>query len=152
MAERKRVMKNTIAGQVAQMKAISAKLESPIPLDADEAIYFDRVVKSRETSTWSENHLVLAANLAITYTQLDQANLEIADRGLMVLNDRRTPVVNPAVNAKSSFAATILQLNKALGLSASQMGVSGKDQEARNQADAQAHDAIKKIKNNPLLA
>jgi phage terminase small subunit len=94
----------------------------------------------------------MAANLAITFTQLDEANLSIAGDGLMVRNDRGTKVVNPAITAKSSLSATVLQLSKALGLSASQLGVSGKPQEARNIADANARAIIDKAAGSRLLA
>jgi hypothetical protein len=40
--------------------------------------------------------------------------------------------------------STVLQLNKALGLSASQMGVSGKDQDSRNKADRDARSVLEK--------
>jgi hypothetical protein len=41
--------------------------------------------------------------------------------------------------------ATVLQLNKALGLSASQMGVAGKEQESRNKADRTARKVIESV-------
>jgi len=110
-----------------------------------------RVVKSRETSTWDDNHVLLATNLAVTYAQLDQANNEIKARGLMVKNDRGTPVVNPVVTAKASLMSSVLQLNKALGLSASQMGVSGKEQDSRNKADREARGLIEKISEDDLI-
>lgn len=152
MAARKKTMTSTIAGQVEMMKMVSAKLESPIKLDKDEAIYFDRIVKSRETASWSENHMVIAANLAMSYAQMEDLNLEIAERGAMVKNDRGTPVVNPAFNAKASLMGAILSMNRILGLSAAQTGVSGSDQDKRNQADARARDVIGKIANDELLA
>jgi len=152
MATRKRVMKNTVAGQIEAMALVSAKIEPVYKLDGDELRYFNYIVTSRETSTWNDNHRMLATNLAVTYAQLDEANMEIADKGIMVKNDRGTPVTNPAIAAKSSLSAAVLQLNKTLGLSASQMGVSGKAQEARNTADAQARGIINKVSEDSLLA
>ena len=152
MAERKRVMKNTIAGQLETFAMVAAKIESPIKLDPDELTYFQMVISSRETASWNPIHLLMASNLAITFTQLDEANLSIAGDGLMVRNDRGTKVVNPAITAKSSLSATVLQLSKALGLSASQMGLSDAPQKARNQADAHARAIIDKASGDGLLA
>lgn len=152
MATRKRTMKNTIAGQLETFEMISAKIEPVYKLDGDELRYFNYVVTSRETSTWNDNHRMLATNLAVTYAQLDEANMEIAEKGLMVKNDRGTPVCNPAITAKSSLSATVLQLNKSLGLSASQMGMSGKPQQARNEADANARAILSKASEDSLLA
>lgn len=144
MAAKKRQSVDTIAGQVELMRMVSTKLESPIKLDDDEAIYFDRIVKSRETASWNDNHLVIAANLAICYAQLEDLNLEIAESGAMVRNPRGTPVTNPAFNARTSTIASVLAMNRILGLSAAQTGVSGEDQAKRNKADAQARDVIGK--------
>ena len=152
MATRKRVMKNTVAGQVEMFAAILAKIEPVYPLDGDERKYFDYVVTSRETASWNDNHRLLATNLAVTYAQLDEANHEIASNGLMVNNLKGTPVVNPAITAKNALSSTILQLNRTLGLSASQQGMAGKPQEARNQADAHARTIIEKASTNRLLA
>ena len=145
MAQRKRVQKNTIAGQIETTKKILKGVEPAYPLDEMQLHYFNRVVKSRETESWDENHILLATNLAVTYVQVDLANADIAERGLMTKSDRGTPVVNPAITAKSSLMATVLQLNKALGLSASQMGVAGKDQEARNKAERTARKVIEEV-------
>ena len=119
MAQRKRTQKNTIEGQIATTKSIMQKVSPAYTLDALQTNYFERVVRSREVESWDENHILLATNLAVTYAQVDAANEDIKSRGLMTKSDKGTPVVNPAVTAKSSLMASVLQLNKALGLSAS---------------------------------
>lgn len=151
MAQRKRIQKNTIEGQIATTKKILEGVMPAYPLDELQSHYFDRVVKSRETESWDENHILLATNLAVTYAQVDLANADIAERGLMTKSDRGTPVVNPAITAKSSLMATVLQLNKALGLSASQLGVAGKDQDSRNKADRAARSILEKASVSDLI-
>jgi P27 family predicted phage terminase small subunit len=145
MAQRKRVQKNTIAGQIETTKKVMAKIEPAYPLDTLQKNYFDRVVRSRETESWDENHILLATNLAVTYAQLDEANEDIKERGLMTKSDRGTPVVNPAITAKSNLMSSVLQLNKALGLSASQIGISNKEQDSRNKADREARKVIESV-------
>lgn len=151
MAQRKRVQKNTIAGQIETTKRIMQGVTPAYALNELQQHYFDRIVKSRETESWDDNHILLATNLAVTYAQVDAANADIEQRGLMTKSDKGTPVVNPAVTAKSSLMATVLQLNKALGLSASQIGVAGKDQEARNKADRAARSVIEKVAEDDLI-
>jgi len=151
MAERKRTQKNTIAGQIATTKAIMAGVEPAYALDELQKNYFGRVVRSRETESWDENHILLATNLAVTYAQVDEANNEINSKGLMVLSEKGWPVTNPAISAKQSLMSTILQLNKALGLSASQMGVAGKDQESRNKADRETRKVLDKVAVDDLI-
>ena len=151
MAATKRPRKSSVLGTLDTVRHISAKVEPVYPLDGDELRYFNYVVTSRETSTWNDNHRMLATNLAVTYAQLDEANMDIATNGLMIKNDRGTPVVNPVVTAKSSLSSTVLQLNKALGLSASQMGLSGAAQDKRNASDADARAIISSVAENDLL-
>lgn len=145
MAQRKRTQKNSIAGQIATTQTLMKKIEPAYCLDELQTNYFDRVVRSREAESWDENHILLATNLAVTYAQVDDANKDIKERGLMTKSDRGTPVVNPAVTAKSNLMASVLQLNKALGLSASQIGISGKDQDARNKADRTVRQVLEKV-------
>lgn len=145
MARVKRTPTNTVAGQIAATKNIQKKIEPAYLLNESQLQYFGRVVRSREVESWDENHILLATNLAVTYVQLDEANEDIAQRGLMTKSDKGTPVVNPAVTAKSNLMASVLQLNKALGLSASQIGASGKNQDARNKAERAARDVIEKV-------
>jgi len=151
MAERKRTQKNTIAGQIATTKALMAGVEPAYFLDELQKNYFGRVVRSRETESWDENHILLATNLAVTYAQVDEANNEINSKGLMVLSEKGWPVTNPAISAKQSLMSTILQLNKALGLSASQIGVAGKDQESRNKADRETRKVLDKVAVDDLI-
>lgn len=151
MAERKRTQKNTIAGQIATTKALMAGVEPAYALDELQNNYFGRVVRSRETESWDENHILLATNLAVTYAQVDEANNEINSKGLMVLSEKGWPVTNPAISAKQSLMSTILQLNKALGLSASQIGVAGKDQESRNKADRETRKVLDKVAVDDLI-
>jgi phage terminase small subunit len=152
MAARKRVQKNTIQGKIEAMKSVREVLTSPIQLDPDEQKYFDYVVMAREVSSWDNNSLLIAANLAMSYAQLDEANLVIAEVGLMTKSDKGTPVVNPAITAKTALSNSILQMNRILGLSASQNGLSGQKQAARNKADAEARAVISQVKDDGLLA
>jgi P27 family predicted phage terminase small subunit len=145
MAQRKRTVKSSIAGQIETTKKLMQKIEPAYPLNDEQTNYFTRIVRSREIESWDDNHILLATNLAVTYVQVDIANDDIASRGLMTKSDRGTPVVNPAVTAKSNLMASVLQLNKALGLSASQKGISGQEQTSRNKAERQARDVIEAV-------
>lgn len=141
----KRTPTNTIAGQIELTKKIMKKVEPAYYLNNDQEAYFSRIIRSIEMSAWDENSILLATNLAVTYVQLDEANKDIESRGLMTKSDKGTPVVNPAVTAKSSLMSAILQLNRTLGLSASQRGVAGNKQEARNKAERETREILEKV-------
>jgi hypothetical protein len=152
MAATLRTAKTSVAGALETVKSIKKTLESPIPLTGNETKYFDAIVRAREASSWDTLHLILAGQLAQSLAQLDLANSDIADRGLMVENPRGTPIVNPSVSAKTSLAGSVMQLSRTLGLSASQKGLSGKPQAARNEADREARKLIESASSDELLA
>ena len=145
MARVKRTPTNTVSGQVAVTQSVMKKLSPAYELNELQMSYFMRVVRSVETEAWDENSILLATNLAVTYVQLDEANDEINAKGLMVLSEKGWPVTNPAISAKQSLMSSVLQLNKALGLSASQRGVAGNKQDARNKAEQKAREVIEKV-------
>ena len=151
MARTKRAPTNSVAGQIAITKNVQKKIEPAYELNGDQAAYFNRVVRSIETEVWDENSILLATNLAVSYVQLDEANEEINTKGLMVLSEKGWPVTNPAITAKQSLMSTVLQLNKALGLSASQRGVAGAKQDARNKAEQKARAVISKVAEEDLI-
>ena len=145
MTKIKRAPTNSVAGQIAITKSAQKKIQPAYDLVGDQIQYFNRIVRSIETEVWDENSILLATNLAVSYVQLDEANAEINQKGLMVLSEKGWPVTNPAITAKQSLMSTVLQLNKALGLSASQRGVAGNKQTARNKAEQQAREVIEKV-------
>jgi phage terminase small subunit len=152
MAATLRTAKTSVAGALETVKSIKKTLESPIPLTENDSKYFDAIVRAREASSWDTLHLIMAAQLAQSLGQLDLANSDIADRGIMIENARGTPIVNPSVSAKTSLAGSVMQLSRTLGLSASQKGLSGKPQAARNEADREARKLIESASSDELLA
>jgi phage terminase small subunit len=104
---------------MAIRKELICKVHQPAyVLTAPEQQYFSRIVESREHGSWCPNHLALASELARTMKQLDEANLAI--NGGLVINGR----ANPAVQIKVSLSNVIVGLNRLLGLSSSQKGLS----------------------------
>jgi len=133
------------------MAAAAATVEPPIPLDETEAKYFKAIVTAREHDTWSDNDNLIAANLSKTYAAIDQLWDDIQDEGYVVQNQRGTPVANPKVAALSSMTSAMQSLNKTLGLSASQRGLSGAKQGSRNQAEQQARKVISRVAEDDLI-
>lgn len=135
------------------MKAINNPPATFSPVTKEEQKYFDFVIQAREAASWSPNDIILAQQLATSYVQLDAINLAIKDLGIMVVNAKGTPVPNPAISAKAQLSSSILQINRALGLSASSRGLTGDEQRARNKSDALARDVINRASgSDDLLA
>jgi len=104
---------------MAIRKQLVCKVHQPAyKLTAPEQQYFSRIVESRDHGSWCPNHLALASELARSMAQLDEANQALA-AGLII--DGKA---NPAVQIKVSLSNVIVGLNRLLGLSASQKGLS----------------------------
>jgi len=131
MARRKRIMQNTVAGALESYESIKLKIEPAFKLTDIEMVYFNRIVSSREGLTWDNNHTALATQLAQTMHQVDQANEVIRTGGIIVDGKQ-----NPAIAAKTSLTNIVVGLNRLLGLSSSQKGLSTADQKRRNQNES----------------
>ncbi len=152
MAKRERTLKNSPAGQVETFKTLKDVVEPPIPLEGAELDYFRGIVTAREADTWADNDKLIAANLSKTYAAIDNLWSDIKERGYMVKNERGTPVANPAVAALNQMTSTMQALNRTLGLSASQRGLSGAKQASRNSAEKQAREVLEAAADDSLLA
>ena len=151
MARQERSKKSTVANSVKTMQSASLVAEPPFPLKETELSYFKFIVVAREHETWSDNDRLIAANLAKTYAAIDQLWADIDREGYVVENQRGTPVANPKVSALNSMTSAMQSLNKTLGLSASQRGLSGAKQATRNMAEQQARKVIEKVAEDDLI-
>jgi len=151
MARQERTKKSTVANSVKTMESARLVAEPPFPLSETETNYFRGIVTAREHETWSDNDRVIGANLAKTYSAIDQLWTDINAEGFVVENQRGTPVANPKVNALNSMTSAMQSLNKTLGLSASQRGLSGAKQGSRNLAEQQARQIIDKVSEDDLI-
>lgn len=152
MPAKERKDKNSIAAQVETFESVDSVIVSPIPLREDAQAYYDGIIKARETDTWSDNDRLIAANLSKTYAAIDELWNDIQVEGYVIENQRGTPISNPKLTALNNMTSAMQALNKTLGLSASQRGLSGAKQASRNQADGEARKIVDKAKKSALLA
>ena len=57
--------------------------------------FWDSVVRARAGTTWNESDLEHAANLARCKADIETMQMEIAEQGNIIENDRGTPIINP---------------------------------------------------------
>jgi hypothetical protein len=137
---------------VATFNQIQTLPQPTESLDERELDYFNRIVQSREVTTWSPHDLALATDLALTQVQYLDAMHAVKTQGRTMLNDRGTPVVNPETGALNQLSGAVRAFTATLGLSASQRGVAGAKQTSRNQAEQQARAVIARASEDDLLA
>jgi hypothetical protein len=132
---------------MALRKQLICKVHQPAyALTKPEQQYFSRIVESRERGAWCPNHLALASELARTMQQLDEANQALATG--LIINSK----ANPALAVKVSLSNVVVTLNRLLGLSASQKGVSGTTQAKRNQNEFDINEIVSSDYLKELLA
>jgi phage terminase small subunit len=152
MARQERSKKSTAANMVEAFKSANDIPEPAFDLTPLERSHYERVITSREISTWSANHILLASNLARTYRRLDELNERLDREGYTQVNERGTQISNPIFAAMTQIQGQVQALNKTLGLSAAMTGVSGQKQAGRNQAEQDARGVIKRASADDLLA
>ena len=152
MATQKRARKNSPVELVKTMQSVQAVIEPPLTLNEPERTHFDRIVSSREVTSWSDYDLSLACQLSQAIERLSDIDKHIKNDGLMIEKHNGSMVSHPLLNASVSVSGTIQSLSRTLGLSASQRGLAGGDQDKRNLADRNAKDTVNKAKGSKLLA
>jgi P27 family predicted phage terminase small subunit len=152
MAAALRAKKSSVKGLLDTFQTVNNLPEPVEALDDQERAYFDRIVKSRELSTWSDHDLALATQLAQAHVMYQVAVADIKINGLKITNDRGTPITNPATGAMNQLSSSIRSSAATLGLSAGQRAITGGKQAVRNAADRNAREVISRAGANGLLA
>jgi hypothetical protein len=145
-------MKNTVLGQLASAQSVQQVIQPKLKLNVREMELFGFVTSSRESSSWSDNDLWVASTLAQVMWQLEEVKLDLEAEEVTQRNERGTRIANPLFAVQTQLLSQLQALNKTLGLSASQRGLSGAPQQSRNQADAHARAIINKASEDSLLA
>lgn len=152
MPVQKRSKLSTASNSVLLMSDIAKGIEPNESLSADERKYFDLIIASRETSSFSAMDVTLAANLAKMQVQFNAASAFVAGNGRTEINQRGTRVVNAELTAMLQLAGTIRAAAAVLGLTASQKGLTTGSQRQRNEQAQQAHKVIARTSMDSLLA
>ena len=133
MAKQERTRKSAPQNKVQAFLDAANPIEAPISLNPEESRWFDAIISSRERSTWLDTDIGNAVQLAKLQV-LYQAELTTCMSEGLVLDDR----MNARLKVTDILFGQIERMGRRLGLSASQRGISGRKQDARNQKEAEA--------------
>lgn len=151
MAERDRAPTSNVNGMVAMFQSLQKELSCPFFLDDEETEVFKDTIAHREAASWDRHDLRIAGQLAKTSVRINNLFDEIDVEGVTCESARGTPVANPKVTMLQTLISTQLSLNRTLGLSAPQTGVSGSYQGKRNAADREAREVLEKASEDDLI-
>jgi hypothetical protein len=144
---------DSIAGQLDKFAQASKSIDPPdhIQLRDGDRPFWDSVVRAREASTWSENDLELAANLARCKSDIERLCKEIEAEGDIVENQRGTQIVNPKHTLLETLSRRAVALTRLLHIHP-EATVTAKDRAKSATAHREAQQTVNKIESEDLIA
>jgi len=147
MARTKRAPSNTVDSLVAAAQAAAAGDILPpehVFLRERDMPHWRNVVRARARSEWRESDLVIAANLARCFGDIERLSRELEDEDDILTSSRGTPVPNPKYSILEQLSRRVMALTRALQM---QPAVSGaaRDKEKVREAERRARTAQAEI-------
>lgn len=138
-----RTRKSTVTEMIRTHQAAAKALPEPVrPLSADARRYFDKIVASRESDTWTELDVAHATALAQMELQVELSLADIEREGRCIESGKGALTQHPAVKNLSALSGSVRALVTSLGLSAAQRGIgAGPTQQGRNLREVNARRA-----------
>lgn len=141
MANRRKRSDSAAAVQAAVSSAASGTLEPPAHVRVPEQArpFWDAIMQTRATDSWTPGDLVLAAQLARVYADLEHYT-EIAEQKTR-LNEDMTKV-HPVHKILTDLSAQSLSLSRSLQIHARATQGESRDQQSRNGLHADARKSM----------
>ena len=99
--------------------------------------FWEAVLCARARDEWGKADLVVAAQLARCLHDIEKEQLLMDVEGTVVLNDKRTPVVNPRVSVLEQFARREMALMRTLRMGGRIAG-DARDESGRRKIERQS--------------
>jgi len=143
MAKQERTRKSAPQNKVKSYKSAQTVIEPWVELNDAERRIFDGYLGSREVETWSDADIEALTKLAKVAVEMDVCWADIQREGRTIFTEKGWPAANPQLSVYSQLSGIYTKQRTALGLTASQRGISGNKQAGRNQQDAKAKKTVK---------
>lgn len=140
MSTKLRTDHRTLQAELERRAALAQTLEPARPLNDNAQLIFEKVIRSRERTTWSELDIENATNLAWTLDRLQQVQDKLELEDDTIVSPKGQMVVNPLFNVLDKLGTNARAFADKLGLSASQRGIKGMKQDKRNEADLKSQE------------
>lgn len=138
MARGKRHDHDSINSNVVLFDRLKNPIFPTLELSDTGRTYFEKLINSRERSTWTQSDIHLASQCAVIMEKIDDMQDTLERDGWFILSRTGTQKAHPAVKILDQLTARQLGFLRVLGLSASQRGMSAGNQAGRNAADRNA--------------
>lgn len=153
MARGQRSAFDSKTGQTTSFQLIKNAIQPTKSLSDVGLSYFNRIISSRERSTWNDLDIHAATRLALTLVQIDEMYECIEAEGWFQRNSHGVKVRHPATTQLDRLCAIDTKLTQTLGLTASMRQIAGTKQAGRNRSDQQIQDTVQRAEDsNGILA
>ena len=132
MARPRKARNDSAAGKQELMQAAKSPIQPVMPLAERAMFYFQQYAGTRPSFDWSKGDIVRLTKLAERQAEVDELSELVKMEGVVVRNNRGTPVVNPIVTARDQLERTIMAMEKTLSVFAPMEG--GKKRSVYEQA------------------
>ncbi|WP_395599555.1 TerS protein [Pseudomonas sp. A1437] len=150
----KRTRSDSATAAVAAMQAAAAgpiKVPSFVHLRKDDKPFWDSVVRARTRESWTDNDLILAANLSRCLADIERLQKEIDVEGDVILNARETQVINPKHSLLETLSRRAVTLSRTLQVHAHATQGESRDQGKKATKQRQAERVIEEQDDDDLI-
>lgn len=145
MTRRQRV--DTVKGAVTTMAGAVNEIEVPEHVLVPEAAmkFWRSITRARAADRWNDSDLEVAAELARTKASIERLNIDLAEEGDVITNERGTPIVNPKHSLLETLTRRMVALSRMLQVHAEATQGKSREQVKGNRAQAEAATAAEKV-------
>lgn len=146
MTAKKRPRSDSTAAAVAAFAASAATVEPPMPLSEAEMYYWNAIIRARPLDEWTAIDKMHAWNLSKTMQYIADSHADIATNGLTIVNERGTPIDNPAIRRLETLSRLSITYSVKLHIHAEATVGRSEDSAKRATKQRQAQDTLGSLK------
>ena len=152
MAKVQKLGRNSVISLVAAIGSISEEVQLPagvILRSDDEMVIWKQFTSTRARSDWRDFDLLLVAKMVRAEADLRKHQMELDTLGVVVKNDRGTPIANPLVSIIDSLQRQQLAIIRSMSMNQTEsdprtLNAGGKKQQEYKDLLGDASDLIAK--------
>jgi hypothetical protein len=135
---------DTAAGALKSMAGALGDIQPPEHVNIPEGAqaFWVSITSARAADRWNTADLESAGELARTKYNIERLNLEIAEEGDVIENQRGTPIVNPKHNLLETLTRRMVALSRMLQVHAEATQGKSRDGVKANKAQTKSADIM----------
>lgn len=150
MPAKKRQRSDSTAAAVTAFSAAATAVEPPMPLSEAELYYWNAIIRARPLDEWTAIDKMHAWNLSKTMQYIAESHADIATNGLTIMNERGTPIDNPAIRRLETLSRLTITYSTKLHIHAEATVGRSEDSAKRASKQREAQTTLGSLKEGSL--